>query len=151
MMQRVKQVTAEDTALLEQITELERLCIPNPWSFEMFQLEAGRTGGIVLAALDENGDVSGFLTAQRVADTADINNVAVHPDKRRHSIGSALLAAFLELTQDCTQIFLEVRASNEAAIGLYKKHGFLAVGMRKRYYTNPVEDGILMQYGGTTC
>ncbi len=151
MMQKVKKVTAEDTALLTQITELEQMCIPNPWSYEMFELEAGRTGGIVLAALDENGDVMGFLTAQRVVDAADINNVAVHPDKRRQAVGSALLAAFLEQNADCVQIFLEVRASNEAAIGLYKKHGFLAVGMRKRYYTNPVEDGILMQYGGKTC
>ncbi len=151
MMQKVKRITAEDTALLEQITELERLCIPNPWSFEMFELEAGRTGGIVLAALDENGDVMGFLTAQRVVDAADINNVAVHPDKRRQSVGSALLATFLEQNADCAQIFLEVRASNVPAIGLYQKHGFVSVGMRKRYYTNPVEDAILMQYGGNQC
>ncbi len=151
MMRRVKQVGGEDTAILEQITELERICIPNPWSFEMFQLEASRRGGIVLAAIEEDGTVAGFLTAQQIADSADINNVAVHPDKRRQSVGSLLLKEFLAMMEDSVQIFLEVRASNIPAIGLYEAHGFRRVGMRKRYYTNPTEDAIIMQYGGTTC
>lgn len=151
MMRKVKRVGGEDTAILEQITELERICIPNPWSFEMFELEASRRGGIVLAALDEDGTVAGFLTAQQIADSADINNVAVHPDKRRQSVGSLLLQEFLAMMEDSVQIFLEVRASNIPAIGLYESHGFCRVGMRKRYYTNPSEDAIIMQYGGTTC
>lgn len=151
MMLRVKQVNGEDTAILEQIAALEELCIPNPWSYEMFLLEAQRRGGVVLAALDNSDTVAGFLTAQQIADTADINNVAVHPEQRRRSVGSVLLAAFLEQLPHGTQIFLEVRASNIPAIGLYKKHGFVPVGMRKRYYTNPVEDAILMQYGGKSC
>ncbi len=151
MMRRVKRVSGEDTAILEQITQLELLCIPNPWTFEMFQLEAGRKGGIVLAAIEEDGTVAGFLTAQQIANTADINNVAVHPDKRRQSVGSLLLKEFLAMMDDSVQIFLEVRASNVPAIGLYETHGFVSVGMRKRYYTNPVEDAILMQYGGNQC
>lgn len=148
MMRRVKRVGVADTAILEQITALERQCIPNPWSYEMFELEAGRRGGIVLAALDENDDVLGFLTAQQIADTTDINNVAVRPDCRRQSVGSLLLREFLAMLEDPVQIFLEVRASNAPAIGLYEAHGFRRVGMRKRYYTNPTEDAILMQYGG---
>lgn len=151
MMQRVKRVGGEDTALLEQITQLESLCIPNPWSYEMFELEASRRGGVVLAAVDENGKVSGFLTAQQILDTADINNVAVHPDCRRQGIGRMLLKEFLSQAQDVEQIFLEVRASNAPAIGLYEKHGFCRIGLRKGYYTNPAEDAVIMQYGGTTC
>ncbi len=143
---RVKQVTCEDTAILAQIAALEEICIPNPWSYDMFLLEAQRRGGVVLAALDESDCVAGFMTAQIVQDSADINNVAVHPDKRRLSIGSRLLEAFLELTEDGTQIFLEVRASNSPAIGLYRKHGFVPAGLRKQYYTNPAEDAILMKY-----
>ena len=151
MTQRVKRVSGEDTAILEQITQLERLCIPNPWSFEMFELETSRRGGVVLAALDENDDVSGFLTAQQILDTADINNVAVHPDRRRQGIGSILLREFLTQAQDAEQIFLEVRVSNAPAIGLYEAHGFRRIGIRKGYYTNPAEDAVIMQYGGTIC
>ncbi len=151
MTQRVKRVSGEDTAILEQITQLERLCIPNPWSFEMFELEASRRGGVVLAALDENGEILGFLTAQQILDTADINNVAVHPDRRRQGIGSILLREFLTQAQDAEQIFLEVRVSNAPAIGLYEAHGFRRIGIRKGYYTNPAENAVIMQYGGTIC
>lgn len=41
--------------------------------------------------------------------------------------------------------FLEVRVSNEPAIALYQKYGFVAIGRRKEYYINPVEDAILMK------
>jgi len=41
-------------------------------------------------------------------------------------------------------VFLEVRKSNEAAIALYKKHGYKPVGLRKNYYTSPVEDAVIM-------
>ncbi len=150
-MQRVKRVSGEDTAILEQITALEAQCIPNPWSYEMFLLEAQRRGGIVLAALDEDNTVAGFLTAQCIADSADIGNVAVDPAKRRQAIGSLLLSEFLQSLEDGTQVFLEVRVSNTAAIALYKKFGFEQVGIRKRYYANPTEDAILMQLGGTSC
>ena len=39
------------------------------------------------------------------------------------------------------------RSSNYLAINLYKKFHFKQVGIRKRFYQNPIEDAILMQYG----
>ncbi len=150
-MLRVKRISHEDISILEQITAMEAKCFSDPWSFEMFRLEAQRKGGIVLAALDENNAVAGYLTAQVILDTADINIVAVDPDRRRRSTGSMLLGEFLEgLTPD-TQVFLEVRMSNEPAIGLYRKFGFRQIGIRKQYYAHPTEDAILMQFGGTSC
>jgi ribosomal-protein-alanine N-acetyltransferase len=44
-------------------------------------------------------------------------------------------------------VFLEVRASNAAAIALYEKHGFAAVGRRRGYYDAPVEDAAVMRWG----
>jgi ribosomal-protein-alanine N-acetyltransferase len=44
-----------------------------------------------------------------------------------------------------TDAFIEVRLSNKAAIGLYKKLGFAACGVRPRYYDSPKEDAILMK------
>lgn len=151
MMPRVKRLTGEDTALLQAAAQLEALCIPEAWSLASFQSEAAREGGYVLAALDADGQLLGFLTASAVADTADITNVAVHPDARRQGLaGSLLEALFAMLGKECS-IFLEVRASNKPAIGLYEKHGFVPVGVRKRFYHNPTEDAILMQYGGNLC
>ncbi len=150
-MLRVKRISHEDTTILEQITTMEAKCFPDPWSFEMFQLEAQRKGGVVLAALDENDTVAGYLTAQVILDTADINIVAVDPDRRRQSIGSLLLGEFLEGLATDTQVFLEVRISNEPAIALYQKFGFQKIGIRKQYYSHPTEDAILMQFGGISC
>ncbi|MGZ7144902.1 GNAT family N-acetyltransferase, partial [Streptococcus pyogenes] len=45
-------------------------------------------------------------------------------------------------------VFLEVRESNKAARGLYEKFGFKKVGLRKKYYQNPVEDAVLMAREG---
>jgi ribosomal-protein-alanine N-acetyltransferase len=42
------------------------------------------------------------------------------------------------------RVYLEVRASNEPAIALYKRHGFTECGHRVRYYRDPVEDAILL-------
>ena len=43
-----------------------------------------------------------------------------------------------------TDYFLEVRKSNQAAIALYSRLGFQEVGVRKNFYEDPVEDGIVM-------
>jgi ribosomal protein S18 acetylase RimI-like enzyme len=58
----------------------------------------------------------------------------------------AQLSAALSWARDCgiISIYLEARKSNEAAIALYKKHGFDQVGQRKNYYADPAEDAILM-------
>ncbi len=145
MMPRVKRLTMKDTSLLEAAAELEALCIPEPWSLSSFQSEVQRQGGVVLAAVDGDERLLGFLTGSVVADTADITNVAVHPAARRQGIGGALIRAFLEQLSQPAEIFLEVRTSNAPAIGLYEKYGFVPVGIRKRFYRHPVEDAVLMQ------
>lgn len=75
----------------------------------------------------------------------DILTVGVDPAARRKGVGSALLAAMLEefRARGGKQLFLEVRASNEAARKLYEKHGFLPIGIRKNYYQKPCEDGLV--------
>ncbi len=75
----------------------------------------------------------------------DILTVGVEPAARRKGVGSALLTAMIEgfRTHGGKQLFLEVRASNEAARKLYEKHGFAPVGVRRNYYQKPSEDGIV--------
>ncbi len=151
MMPKVKRLTGKESSLLQQMAALERRCFPDPWSQEMFTLEAARKGGLVLAAVDEQERLLGFLTASYVMDTADLTNIAVHPERRQKGIGAMLMQRMLEELDAGTQIFLEVRVSNAPAIALYERFGFRQVGTRKRYYDHPVEDALLMQYGGTIC
>jgi ribosomal protein S18 acetylase RimI-like enzyme len=42
------------------------------------------------------------------------------------------------------RVFLEVRRSNAAAIGLYERSGFRPVGVRRGYYASPREDALTM-------
>ena len=76
----------------------------------------------------------------------ELLRVAVHPQERRKGLASSLLAfAFNQCAQFCCQVcFLEVRASNLAALRLYNALGFQEDGRRKRYYTNPEEDALLL-------
>ena len=83
---------------------------------------------------------------------AQILNLSVVPDARREGIGRALLRQFIDDARNfrVDQVFLEVRASNVGAIGLYESEGFAPVARRVSYYPgaatdDPREDAIVMR------
>ena len=99
--------------------------------------------------------VQGLLVARRVLDELNVLLVAVAPARRRAGGGSALVCAALARAraEALAVAHLEVRASNEPALALYRRHGFLAVGRRPRYYEGR-EDAVLMSLalaGGPTA
>jgi len=90
--------------------------------------------------------VIGFAGIWVMADEAHITNIAVWKHYQRRGIGSLLLISTIDLAKETKAAFitLEVRASNTAAQNLYYKYGFTQVGLRRGYYTDNKEDGILM-------
>jgi ribosomal-protein-alanine N-acetyltransferase len=100
--------------------------------------------GIVLVA-DQAGTVCGFIAAQILSGELEIQNVVVGREFLRQGIASALLREIVARarTANMSAIMLEVRESNHAAIRLYSKSDFRAVGRRRAYYRNPDEDAIL--------
>ena len=82
-----------------------------------------------------------------VADEAEIASVCVDPAYRRLGGGTKLLQTLLRQARisGAQNVYLEVRASNQAAQELYRGAGFECIGLRKRYYTNPLEDAVLMR------
>jgi len=92
------------------------------------------------------GIVAGFLIGRSAADEFEILNMAVSGAHRRRGIGSKLLESALEVSRKAgsARVYLEVRASNEPAIALYKRHGFTECGRRVKYYRDPVEDAVLL-------
>jgi ribosomal-protein-alanine N-acetyltransferase len=94
----------------------------------------------------KGAEIQGFISGRRVADEAEILNLAVRVGHRRQAVGHKLVQSFLEQVgrEGLTLVHLEVRQSNQAAIRLYEGTGFRVTGRRRGYYRDPVEDAILM-------
>ncbi len=109
-------------------------------------LESARSG--IAWVAEQQSSVIGFLIGRGVADEFEILNLAVAKSHRRRGVATQLLAAMSARLQKwgTRRAYLEVRASNEAAITLYLRHGFCQNGRRVRYYQNPVEDAVLFSW-----
>lgn len=128
---------------LAVLAEIEKACFHAPWSESMLREELGK--GIFLVA-ERDGQAVGYVGCQTVLDEGYITNVAVSPDARRQGIARALIAKLTGKARAAGLAFvtLEVRASNAPAIALYEGAGFGRVGVRKNFYTAPIEDAVLM-------
>ncbi len=136
---------------LPAVLAIEVASFARPWTEEMFENELARgdISEILVARDSEAGNpppIAGYLCVWVVGEEMHINNVAVNPRRRRRGIGAALLEAALDhgRLRRARRAFLEVRASNVTAQSLYRRFGFQAAGIRKRYYDQPVEDAVVM-------
>jgi ribosomal-protein-alanine N-acetyltransferase len=87
-----------------------------------------------------------FCACWLVADELHINTLAVKTEARRRGLATKLLRfAFAEASAaGATRATLEVRRSNEAALRLYERLGFEVRAIRPKYYSQPVEDGLIL-------
>jgi [ribosomal protein S18]-alanine N-acetyltransferase len=132
---------------LRAVYRIAQLSFPIPWPLDELRRELTRPfSELRVLRLDARSAVLAFLNHWRVADELQIMNIAVDPDQRRRGYGSALLADLLATarTQSITAVTLEVRRSNRGAINLYEQHGFRQVGVRPRYYSDNLEDALVM-------
>jgi len=100
----------------------------------------------LVATVAGASEVIGFAVASLILPEAELENIAVARAHQRRRIGHCLLSELAgELAKAGVEtLHLEVRVSNEAAIGLYRLFGFIERGRRTRYYSDPVEDAVLM-------
>ena len=131
---------------VSQVAELEKICFSDPWSEKSVASELNNKLALWLVAVDGKR-VAGYVGSQTVIDETDMMNVAVHPEYRRQGIAQQLVAELVEQLRSVGShaLTLEVRASNDPAIALYKKLGFLQAGLRKNYYRNPKEDALILR------
>jgi ribosomal-protein-alanine N-acetyltransferase len=98
---------------------------------------------------DSGGKVAGFAVASwlRQEAAAEVEGLFVEQDCRRQGVGSALIAACMAWAAraGASTVRLEVRASNTAAHALYRRYGFSTAGVRRAYYSAPVEDALVLQ------
>lgn len=122
---------------MADLAEVERIQQANPTAAQWNVVDylAYRTE----VALDGERVVA-FLAVQPLPDNeAEILNLAVDPQWKRRGVATAMLAAVPERT-----LYLDVRESNQPAIAFYKRHGFIKTGHRRRYYSHPVEDALML-------
>lgn len=138
----IRKMQPED---LLQVCEIEKDNFSVPWSEKSFKDSMERTDTVFLVAV-EDAQVAGYIGCYCIAGTGEITNVAVKETHRRKGIGGMLLEKLFEegVILNTHEFFLEVRESNEAAIGLYSCQGFVKEGIRKKFYEKPVENAVIM-------
>ncbi len=125
------------------VADLEAASFEDPWPLAMFFEELALPGHSYLVA-EGGGRVVGYGGVMRIGRDAHITTIAVEQSHRGAGLGTRLMAALIEgaLRQGAEHLTLEVRVSNDAALALYQKFGFSAVGRRRGYYGG--EDAIVM-------
>ena len=139
---------------LDAVVRIEAENFSTPWKRSDFEHYLDDPQALFLVAVPGKGQAkkhsaaAGYIGCLYAADEGDITNVSVDADCRRNGIGRELVQTLLTESEQrgCERIFLEVRQSNEAAIRLYRMHGFEEIGVRKNYYQKPAEDALLMRY-----
>jgi ribosomal-protein-alanine N-acetyltransferase len=132
------------TADLPAIDELEKLCFLTPWRSESFRESVDRPFTFFLS-LRDGGEIVGYVLSWLTADEIHLLKIAVRPDARRRGYGAQLLDETIRraVAAGATTIWLEVRPSNDAALGLYASRGFHHAYTRKKYFVDTNEDALI--------
>ena len=125
------------------VLALEAESFTNPWTADTFEKMLTSPVSQVYVARLEDRTLAGFCACWVIDEEMHINTVAVDVRYRRRGIAEQLLRDALRQAGVRTAT-LEVRRSNDAALGLYRKLGFEVRAVRKEYYQNPVEDGLIL-------
>lgn len=140
----VREAVAGD---VEAIAALEELAFPiDPWSPPLIiEGVAGRVPTVRFLVAEADGGFVGHVVLSVVADTAELQRLAVPEAARRHGVGTALLARVREEAgaAGADRLLLEVREDNAAARGFYARHGFDEIARRPRYYRDGTDAVIL--------
>jgi len=136
-------MTAAD---LDAVLAIEHVSFTVPWTRGIFEDEVAREGDRVWLLAEEGGACAGYAGVMLAPDAAHVMNIAVAPGARRRGTARALLLALAEAAaaRGASGLTLEVRATNTPAIELYRRLGFVAAGVRPRYYGETGEDALVL-------
>ena len=139
-------ISSLETTDLPAAYHIEQRAHAFPWSEKTFASNQGER--YLNFQLTQNGKMAAFAITQVVLDEATLFNIAVDPDYQRQGLGRALLEHLIDELEKrgVATLWLEVRASNAAAIALYESLGFNEATIRRNYYptTDGREDAIIM-------
>lgn len=138
----IRKMRREDIAA---VAALEKKIFPDAWS-ENAILETWKQRQTMLLIALEDREVIGYLILYFVLEDGEIARIAVADEHRRKGVAGKMLRELALLCREngVNRLMLDVRESNEAARAFYVKQGFEIDGVRKNYYSNPVENAVLM-------
>ncbi|MGH9947143.1 MAG: ribosomal protein S18-alanine N-acetyltransferase [Pyrinomonadaceae bacterium] len=146
-------IGAVDHESIEQIGQIAKRSDLAHWSEDDYRAELDRTDSIFLRCYDPIGKIFGFIVGRIVTGSTDhhdfeveIYNVAVEKDFRQKGIGTKLMQGFFN---ECRQlgvssVWLELRRRNKSAKKFYESLGFSEITVRPEFYSDPVDDAIVM-------
>jgi ribosomal-protein-alanine N-acetyltransferase len=134
---------------IDEVMSIERQTFKSYWPAVAFINEITNNRLAFYFAARYEKILVGYTGIWIVLDEAHITTIAVHPEYRGKKIGEQLLFHLLAFasSKGSRWATLEVRESNQAAQNLYKKFGFLSVGIRKNYYMEENENAVIMWAG----
>ena len=131
--------TATQAAILAALDN--RVAFSAHWSVSNWQDELAQAAAKIWCA-QMDGQIVGFVALRGAAGQWELLNLAVAPDQQRQGIATALLRQAL-CALGTVQVTLEVSTANSAAQALYRKMGFVVLGVRKQFYTDG-SDALIM-------
>lgn len=138
-----RRMTLQD---IDGVLIVEHRAFTAPWSRQAFLTELADNQFAHYFVAEYQGRIVGYAGIWLIVDEGHVTNIAVDPAFQGHHLGEALLKQLLALCMSryIPRITLEVRVTNEIAQNLYRKYGFVGVGVRKGYYTDNGEDALIM-------
>lgn len=135
-----------DPADAAALAGLEQEASLHPWSVEQLEAELVRPAPDEVLVLEAPSGFVAYCATRVVLDELHVMNLAVRPPARRRGLARFLLASALRRggRAGARRALLEVRAGNDAAHALYAQSGFVLLARRPRYYSQPLEDALVL-------
>lgn len=131
---------------VDAVLAIEQAVQAYPWSRGNF--DDVLSHGYLCRVAEQEGAICGYAVLRPLLDEAELLNIGVAAQQQHKGLGSAMLLEMLDMAcaRNMLRVFLEVRATNAAAIALYRRAGFKQIGVRRGYYQNAsaTEDAITM-------
>lgn len=131
---------------LVQIDALEQELFTSPWPIKEYEYELHQNPFAHVYVVEEDGLIVGYFDYWIMYEQAQIATIGTRKSHQSQGIGQKMLDFIIQQAEKegCEFLSLEVRVSNEKAIRLYEKNGFITANVRKNYYSDNHEDAYLM-------
>ncbi len=131
---------------LRRVMAIEQVVFPEPWTHGVFASELSLRKGRAYRVARIGRETVGYVGLMFVEEEAHVTTVAVAPEHQRRGIGTQIMLGALRIAREegARHISLEVAVGNERAQALYRRFGFVPVGIRKGYYQLTGEDAYVM-------